>query len=220
MQDDYNDINGNTDNPEIDGDEARKCPIEEPEGEPAASVVDRRHWAAQDAPEEGEGAVPDLKPAYVTELEARLEDAERKLRQTLSAHRSREDELGRVKERLERDREKRLLQSKLGLFQQFLEPLDNLERTIQACRQGGDVEAMVQGVMLVYRHFQDVLTSQGLEKYDPTGEIFDPEWHEAISRVAARKASEHNRIVEVHQVGYRLGDQVLRPARVVVALAG
>jgi molecular chaperone GrpE len=61
-----------------------------------------------------------------------------------------------------------------------------------------------------------VLERSGVEAYDPKGEKFDPQWHEALSTQPI-DGSEPGLVVEVLQKGYRFGDQVIRPARVVVS---
>jgi molecular chaperone GrpE len=97
--------------------------------------------------------------------------------------------------------------------------LDDLERAIQAAGldpEGDSEDSLAHGVLLVFRGLRDTLTRNGIESVDPQGEKFDPHWHEALSTVPADGA-ESGTVVEVMQKGYRLGDQLVRPARVVVA---
>jgi molecular chaperone GrpE len=70
--------------------------------------------------------------------------------------------------------------------------------------------------LLVFRSLRDSLGRQGVEAVDPKGEKFDPTVHEALSTVAA-EGVESGTVVEVLQKGYRLGEQLVRPARVVVS---
>ncbi|MBM4356336.1 MAG: nucleotide exchange factor GrpE, partial [Deltaproteobacteria bacterium] len=167
---------------------------------------------------------PPPSPAYVRQLEerigfleSRLAEAERKSEQTLAAARSREQELERTKERLERDREKRLFQEKSRAFSRLLEPLDNLERCLAAASLAGDVRAMLDGVALVQKGIQDALASVGLQRFDPTGEPFDPAAHEAIGVVPVGEPDQGERVHATYLAGYRLDDQVIRHARVLVA---
>jgi molecular chaperone GrpE len=218
MRDHKNDKIKVADEADSKADELHKIPVHGPEDEVEAEVLtgEEAEAAVAEAVDLEEEPVDEM-ALYAAKLERKLEEGERKLRQTFAAHRSREDELQKIRERLERDREKRLLQSKMKLFQLFLDPLDNLERSILAGQQSGDVQSLIQGVALVYKQFQDVLVAEGLEKFDPKGEMFDPAVHDAIAMIPAAKKADNDRIVEVHQVGYSLDDQVLRPARVVVA---
>ena len=75
---------------------------------------------------------------------------------------------------------------------------------------------MSHGVLLMYRSLRDSLARNGIEAIDPKGERFDPMVHEALSTQAA-DGVEPGTVVEVMQKGYRLGDQLIRPARVVVS---
>ena len=71
---------------------------------------------------------------------------------------------------------------------------------------------LVHGVRLVYEELTGVLRGAGIESYEPVGEAFDPDWHEAMMT----RPGEDGQVLEVLQKGYRLDGQVLRPARVVV----
>jgi molecular chaperone GrpE len=110
--------------------------------------------------------------------------------------------------------------------------LDNLERALVAA--GVDPEgssapsnepisqevsaqvALAEGVGLVYRELRDGLRRAGVEAFDPVGEKFDPNHHEAIATGAADGVAPGH-VVEVLEKGYALGDTVLRPARVIVS---
>jgi molecular chaperone GrpE len=97
--------------------------------------------------------------------------------------------------------------------------LDDLERALQAAGldpEGDSEDGLAHGVLLVFRSLRDTLTKNGIEAVDPTGERFDPQVHEALSTLAA-EGVESGTVVETMQKGYRLGEQLIRPARVVVA---
>ncbi len=168
-----------------------------------------------DSEESAEDVV--ITAAYVTDLERKVAEYDRRLRQTLSAYRSQEEEFNKARERLERDRERKLAQDRVTLFESFLVPLDNLERSIAACRETGEAQTLVQGVELVLRQFLDALAALGLERYDPMGEPFDPVWHEAMAVMPTQDKEKDDIIAAVHEAGYKYGTQVVRPARVVVS---
>jgi molecular chaperone GrpE len=97
--------------------------------------------------------------------------------------------------------------------------LDDLERALQAAGldpEGDSDDGLAHGVLLVFRSLRDTLTKNGIEAVDPTGEKFDPTLHEALSTQPA-EGVESGTVVETMQKGYRLGEQLIRPARVVVA---
>ncbi len=75
---------------------------------------------------------------------------------------------------------------------------------------------LVAGIKLVHDDVLAALARVGIERFSPEGEAFDPQYHEAVAQQPMQGASPGT-IVEVYQRGYRLGDSVLRPARVLVA---
>jgi molecular chaperone GrpE len=97
--------------------------------------------------------------------------------------------------------------------------LDDLERAIQAAGldpEGDSEDGLAHGVLLVFRSLREALIRNGIETVDPTGERFDPNLHEALSTQPA-DGVESGVVVETMQKGYRIGEQLIRPARVVVA---
>jgi molecular chaperone GrpE len=111
------------------------------------------------------------------------------------------------------------------LARELLPAVDNLERAVQAAEAGGNGEAgdvngaaatLVSGIKLVHADVLAALQRAGIERYSPEGERFDPQQHEAIAQQPVEGA-ESGTVVEVYQRGYRLGEVVIRPARVVVA---
>jgi molecular chaperone GrpE len=108
---------------------------------------------------------------------------------------------------------------KAEVLRGVLPVLDDLERALQAAGldpEGDSDDGLAHGVLLVFRSLRDTLTKNGIEAVDPTGEKFDPQFHEALSTQQA-DGVESGTVVETMQKGYRLGEQLIRPARVVVA---
>jgi molecular chaperone GrpE len=111
------------------------------------------------------------------------------------------------------------LRGKAQLAQEILPVLDDLERALQAAGldpEGDSEDALAHGVILVFRGLRDALSRNGVEAVDPKGEKFDPTLHEALSTQPVDGA-ESGTVVEVMQKGYRMGEQLVRPARVVVS---
>ncbi len=90
--------------------------------------------------------------------------------------------------------------------------LDNLERAIASA--GEDEQHLADGVRMVHAQLVAALEREGIQSFDPVGEEFDPECHEALS---TREDGESGRVLDVVEKGYRLNETVLRPARVVVS---
>jgi molecular chaperone GrpE len=104
--------------------------------------------------------------------------------------------------------------AKSGLVRELLPVVDNLERALASASDSD--EAIAQGVRLVHADLVGVLERNGIESQAPEGERFDPTEHEAVS-VRSEEGAEAGIILDVVEKGYKLGDTVIRPARVVVS---
>jgi molecular chaperone GrpE len=101
------------------------------------------------------------------------------------------------------------------LAKELLPALDNLDRALEAAAKD---DPLLDGVRLVRSELSAALARTGIESFSPAGEVFDPSVHEAVatSEQPADGAASGT-VVEVYQPGYRLGETIIRPARVVVA---
>jgi molecular chaperone GrpE len=110
------------------------------------------------------------------------------------------------------------------LAKELLPAVDNLDRALEAAKanpenpanDNGSTATLVSGIKLVHDDVIAALARAGIEGFSPEGERFDPQMHEAIAQMPVEGA-EPGTVVEVYQRGYRLGEVVIRPARVVVA---
>jgi molecular chaperone GrpE len=102
-----------------------------------------------------------------------------------------------------------------GLAKELLPALDNLDRALEAAAED---DPLLQGVRLVRAELKAALARAGIASFCPLGESFDPSVHEAVATAPqADGGKPSGTVVEVYQDGYRLGESILRPARVVVA---
>jgi len=102
-----------------------------------------------------------------------------------------------------------------SLAKELLPALDNLDRALDAAAED---DPLLQGVRLVRTELKAALARAGIESFCPLGEQFDPSLHEAVATAAQPLGgAPGGTVVEVYQDGYRLGEGILRPARVVVA---
>ena len=90
------------------------------------------------------------------------------------------------------------------------------ERALEHAPEDADEHGFVAGIRHVHSDLVAALQRAGIEQYSPAGEPFDPTLHEAIAQQPTEGA-EPGTVVEVYQRGYRVGETVVRPARVVVA---
>jgi molecular chaperone GrpE len=100
------------------------------------------------------------------------------------------------------------------LAKELLPAIDNLDRALKAASE--EQSPLAEGIKLVHTDLLSALQRVGVESFSPEGEPFDPQLHEAVAQQPIEGA-ESGSVAEVFQQGYRLGDTVLRPARVLVA---
>ena len=120
------------------------------------------------------------------------------------------------RKRTARDHEALIARAAERLVKELLPVLDDLERALEAAEVHEEAK-LEEGVRLVHRELSDVLQKEGLIAVGTDGK-FDPHEHEAL--LTQPSEAEEGAILEVIQKGYRLGDRVLRPARVVVSAGG
>ena len=121
------------------------------------------------------------------------------------------------RKRHEQEKEALLKYGAENTLKKMIEVLDNFDRGLKAIETVDDCEKVKECYNLAYKNFTDVLTKAGLEKIKAEGETFDPNYHEAVMQTPSSDKPEHTIIAEL-QKGYKLGDKVLRPALVNVAV--
>jgi molecular chaperone GrpE len=146
-------------------------------------------------------------------IEDRLAAAEAKAEEHLHDLQRLAAEFDNYRKRAARDQESLVARAHERLVKELLPVLDDLERALEAAAAHEEAK-LEEGVALVARSFRDVLRKEGLEEV-PTEGKFDPHVHEAL--LSQPSEAEEGSILEVIQKGYRLGDRVIRPARVVIA---
>ena len=184
-------------------------------------VTDRRRILLDDEIGEREEAVetPNLKPSYVEELEGRVKAAEQKalevqgrfdqLRKQLQA------ETDETRQRLNRAADERALREKANFIAGLLPVLDNLERATEAAENGSQPDVIAEGIRRTAAAFENALAAAGVEPLDAVGQPFDPELHEAVETEEVEPEDE-GKVIAQHTRGYRIGERLLRPARVKV----
>ena len=122
-------------------------------------------------------------------------------------------EFENYRKRAVRDQESLVARAHERVVKELLPILDDLERALEAA-SAHEEAALEEGVALVHRALADLLAREGLAEIETNGR-FDPHVHEAL--LSQPSEAEEGSVLEVVQKGYRLGDHVIRPARVVVA---
>jgi molecular chaperone GrpE len=124
-------------------------------------------------------------------------------------------EFDNYRKRAARDQQSLVARAHERLVKELLPVLDDLERALEAAEAHEEAK-LEEGVALVARSFAAVLQKEGLQEVATDGK-FDPHVHEAL--LSQPSEAEEGSVIEVLQKGYRLGDRVIRPARVVIASA-
>ena len=171
-----------------------------------AADADRAELARKLAEAEEAVAAAEQKAADAVERQARLRADWDNYRRRTASERLAERELANQR-----------------LVGNLLPVIDDMERAVSHAVSGDDVpEALRQfadGVSAVRAKMLDILGQDGVEAFDPTGEAFDPQFHQAVGRVEDADAFEGT-VRDVYQLGYKMAGKVIRPAMVTVTFGG
>lgn len=166
----------------------------------------------EQAPSEPARAVHDLPASETVRPETSnardsVPEERAKLREALA-------DLEAAKARVQRDAERVKNETRDRLVADLFPILDNLDRSIAAAQQGGEAQALLQGIQLVREQFASVLEGYGVQRVQSLGEPFDPSVHEAVGVIEVDDPHKHGRVMDEWQAGYRAGDRLLRAAKV------
>ena len=164
--------------------------------------------ASSEETERSEGAERAL-----AELEERIALLEKERDEYLADLRRVAADFDNYRKRALRDQEALVARAHERLVKELLPVVDDLERALVAAEEHEEAQ-LEEGVRLVHRELRDALAKEGLVEIETDGE-FDPHVHEALLTQPSDEGE--GTILQVIQKGYRLGDRVLRPARVVVS---
>ncbi len=125
-------------------------------------------------------------------------------------------EMINFRKRQERHAENRIESERERLLRAMLEVADNLEKALANADRD---DPLYRGVKITYDGLLNFLRQEGVEAIEAEGQPFDPNWHEAVAKVPAQAGQQADEtVVAVERKGYRRGEKVLRPARVVVGV--
>jgi molecular chaperone GrpE len=170
------------------------------------------------AGEDDQGSTPAVDDV-AEDLNVLLADAEAKRDEYLDIARRTQADFENYRKRMAAEVQGAALRGKAQVARDVVLVLDDLERALASAGldpEGDSEDGLAHGVLLVSRSLREGLKRNGIEAVDPKGEKFDPNQHEALSTVPV-EGIEPGTVVEVLQKGYRLNEQLIRPARVVVS---
>jgi molecular chaperone GrpE len=188
-------------------------------------VTDRRRvYLDQEAAEQAdaETETPNLKPSYVEELEARTKAAEKQVQEVQARFDQLRQQLQRetdeTRMRLNRSADERAEAGRAKFIESLLPVMDDLDRAIEAVGKDSPRDTILQGIRSTATSFQNALTAAGVEPIVSMGEPFNPEFHEAVDTEEADPEMD-GIVVGEYSRGFRMGERLLRPARVKVGRA-
>ena len=177
-------------------------------------IVDVEEGGGTESPPSAEASAPALDPE---DLLARLQDAERRHEKAMDDLRRVAADFDNYRKRVAREQLQLMTRSGERVVAKLLPVLDDLERAVEAAEHHEDAKVL-EGVRMTKDALAGVLASEGVEEIATDGP-FDPHVHEALmTQPVEGVAAGH--VAQVVLRGYRIGDAVLRPARVIVAEEG
>jgi molecular chaperone GrpE len=183
-------------------------------------VIDRRWWANNpEAASDRESSSGSLKPTCVEELERQLAEKDKLVQEYIGKYRQASNEFEEARLRLRREISKDVERTRREVLSEILEVLDNLDRAVDSAKQAQSIDSVIQGIDLVRRQFLSKLEGLGVTRIEASGQPFDPQLHEAVTTIPAASPEQDGQVVGIVRHGYRVGEDVLRPATVAVAKA-
>ena len=125
-------------------------------------------------------------------------------------------EFDNSRKRAEREKEESLKYALESFVKELIPTIDSIERAIQSTKESQDVDALAEGVEMIYKGLLGTLEKRGVTPIDAVNEPFDPMQHEAVMHVESEDVPENN-VIEEWQKGYMLHNRVIRPSMVSVS---
>lgn len=120
-------------------------------------------------------------------------------------------EYANFRKRSEKEKQDSYVFAKSDTIKELLPVIDNLERALQSEQQ--DFDGLKKGVEMTFESLMNTLKKLGIEVYGESGDIFDPNLHNAVMHIEDENLKD-GEIVDVFQKGYKIGDRIIRPAMV------
>jgi len=151
------------------------------------------------------------------DLEKRAGDLGEQTRQYAAAYDKARTEFAAAKDRLAREQDRALRRELVKAVTGLLGVLDNLDKSLTSVKDGAAVgQGFVDGVGMIRVQFDQALAAMGLRRFDGLGEAFDPQRHQAVTTMTVLDPAQDGAVIHSISAGALLGDEVVRPAHVVV----
>lgn len=160
-------------------------------------------------PEDSNEVESDAKEEHIPTAEELIEEANNKYMRLYS-------EFENFRRRTAKEKLELISTASEGLIKDLLPVLDDFGRAIKTNEESEDLEALKEGVNIVFQKFNHTLKSKGVEEMDSKGKEFNIDEHEALTKIPAPEENLKGKVVDVIEKGYKLKDKVIRYAKVVV----
>ena len=150
------------------------------------------------------------------DMAAALEEARSKLQESEEMVLRLAADFENTKKRLERERDTSLKYAEENILKELLPGIDNIERAMDQAQEAQSIESLLEGVVLTRDGLLAMLEKFGVKAMESTGEVFDPNIHEAIA-MEETDSMEPNFVLREFQKGYFYKERLLRPAKVIVS---
>jgi molecular chaperone GrpE len=174
--------------------------------------------SADATPASGNGSAPsaEAQAPDLAALQKELDETKVKAAEYLDGLQRERAAFANYKKRVDREQAETSQMAAARVINRYLDIVDDFDRALKDRPTEGDAAKWAEGIVLIYRKFQNVLDSEGVTRIEAEGKEFDPKWHEAVVHEDSDShASGH--VVEVLRHGYKIGERVIRPALVKVA---
>ena len=173
------------------------------------SQIEQQDMAAGEVAVEGLPDAESSESGELEKLEFQVSEAKDKYLRLYS-------DFENYKKRVNRERIDMVKTAGQDIMASILPMLDDMERAIKAMAEAKDVNAVKEGIELVYQKMKSITEGKGLKAMDAVGKDFDADLHDAIANVPVNDQKQKGKVIEEIEKGYYLNDKVIRHAKVVV----
>ena len=171
---------------------------------------------SNDNVENNEEQLPEEPLSEVDQLKLQLAEAEAKIAELQDRYLRQAAEFDNYRKRTMKEKADLIKSAAEKVIVAELPIVDDMDRALDNMEKGMDADACIEGFKLIAQKFKNTLIQQGLEKIDTDGQDFDTDYHEAIALIPAPTEELKGKILDCVQAGYKLGDKVIRHAKVAV----
>jgi molecular chaperone GrpE len=180
---------------------------------------EQRQNAEKDVAVEGDDKATDNTDDSTKEpsVEEQLEEAQLKIAELNDKYLRLMAEFDNYRKRVMKEKSELIKTAGTKVITTILPVLDDMERAEQNMEKAEDVEALKEGLQLIFDKFLKLLATEGLKVIDTTDKVFDTDFHEAVAMVPGQPDELKGKVIDCIQTGYTLNDKVIRHAKVAVA---